>query len=349
MKNVITVSLVALLLGSTSVTAQSDFVDTKPVGLVTHTLKSGQFNLIGLTLHQPIIASGSITAASSDNNGTPADISDDFSVFTDSAINFGVTLTAGTTYILEITDAADAGLNGTLQEVTVWSGNTITTPQDLFADGLVVGDRYQLRAASTIADVFGATNTAGLSSGTSATVADNIYLPTELGFDVYYYSTGGFFTVGWRKIGAGNADFANQPIFPADGFYILRRGSDLDITHTGAVKLDDTILAVTRQFTFFSGLYPVGSTLDSSGMVEGLKGGASASVADQVFIQNPILGGFDVYYYSTGGFFGIGWRKVGEGSTDFRDAELPSAFVIGRDGDDDFNLKIAAPEGYENL
>lgn len=334
MKNTTILTLAAMLLGPAGAFAQSSAY-TKPAGFVTHTLKAGQFNLIGLTLHQPVTVSGAFETVS----GTS---------LTDSQVNFSSALTTGKTYILEITDANDPALNGTIQEVTEWNGNTLTTPQNLAADGLVAGDKYQIRAASTIADVFGAANETGLQGGASSGVADNVYLPTASGFDVYYYSTGGFVGVGWRKVGGGSTDCANQPIFLADGFYVLRRGDDLDFVVTGAVKVEDTSLAITKEYTRVSGIFPVGSTFASSKLELGLTGGASSGVADNVMVQIP-AGGFDVYYYSTGGFVGVGWRKVGAGNTDQSNVELPSAFIIKRVSDTDFNLKLNKPTEYENL
>jgi len=121
MKYTTITTLAALLLGSAGAIAEEAY--TTPAGFVTHTLKAGQFNLIGLTLHQPVLVSGEFTAVSSDDNGTVGDTTDDFSVLTDSDVNFATALTSGTTYILEITEASDTDLNGTIQEITVWSGS----------------------------------------------------------------------------------------------------------------------------------------------------------------------------------------------------------------------------------
>jgi len=143
MKNTIKLTIVALFLGVSSLMAQdSTTAYTKPSGFVTHTLKAGQFNLIGLTLHKPVTVAGTFTAVSE-------------TTLTDSNVDFGSVLTAGKTYILEITDAADSALNGTIQEITSWSGNAITTPVDLVAYGLSVGDKYQLREVATLQQIFG--------------------------------------------------------------------------------------------------------------------------------------------------------------------------------------------------
>ncbi|MEJ6778875.1 MAG: hypothetical protein QNK86_05310, partial [Akkermansiaceae bacterium] len=288
MKYTTITTLAALLLGTAGAFAQSTAY-TMPSGFVTHTLKAGQFNLIGLTLHSPITVSGAFETVS----GT---------TLTDTSVDFTTALTAGKTYILEITEnTVDPSLVGTIQEITSWTATMLTTPQDLDADGLAGetavgandGAKYQLRAATTISDVFGATNTAGLEGGTASALADNIYLPNSSGgFDIYYYSTGGFVGIGWRKVGSGSTDFSAQPLVFVDGLYVFRRGAvDLSLVNTGSVKVSDTTVAVTGQFTFVGGIFPVGSTLDSSKIKDSVTGGTASSAADNIMVQNS-TGGF---------------------------------------------------------
>lgn len=45
----------------------------------------------------------------------------------------------------------------------------------------------------------------------------------------------------------------------------------------------------------------------------------SNSTADQVQLLDPATGGFETYFYSSGGKPGIGWRKIGGGSSDQKD------------------------------
>ena len=53
--------MAALLLGASGLYAVETTAYTKPSGFVTHTLKAGQFNLIGLTLHDSISVAGKFT------------------------------------------------------------------------------------------------------------------------------------------------------------------------------------------------------------------------------------------------------------------------------------------------
>lgn len=169
MKYTTIITLAALLLGTAGASAQATAY-TKPSGFVTHTLKSGQFNLVGLTLHEPISVAGAFETVS----GT---------TLTDTGVNFTTALTAGKTYVLEITEnTADPSLVGTIQEITSWTATTLTTPQDLGADGLAGetsggandGAKYQLRQAVTLQQIFG--SPPALKSTASSASSDVIWV-----------------------------------------------------------------------------------------------------------------------------------------------------------------------------
>ena len=327
------IALSAFLLSAAGLHAQAF---TSPVGYVTHTLKAGQFNLIGLTVHNPIEVTGDFESVS----GT---------TLVDNDASFNTVLTAGSTYILEVTSGS---LTGTIQEFE-WTANssptTLVTSDNLGSDGLSANDTYQIRRAATISDIFGATNDRGLLGGTASSIADNIYIPNaQSGFDIYFYSTGGFFGTGWRRVGDNSVDHKDQPIFMTDGFYIFKTVSDLEFVVSGAVKVEAVDLALTQEFTFLSGVFPVGSTLASSLLGDSLVAGTASAVSDNILIQQSD-GTFSTYYFSTGGFFGVGWRLVGGGTTDQSNVDLPSAFVIRRVSNNDVNVGLSAPAGYDSL
>ncbi|BDS06133.1 hypothetical protein NT6N_11730 [Oceaniferula spumae] len=333
MKNTTITTLAALLIGSASAFAQ-DSAFTKPAGFVSHTLKAGQFNLVGLTLHQPVVVSGELD----DVNGQ---------VLGDDEVNFGTSLEAGKTYILEITEASDSTLVGTIQEVTVWNNNEMTTPQDLDAQGLVSGDKYQLRAAATISDVFGAANSAGLlpTDEFKADEADLIYVPNGAGFDTYFYSdlTG---ATGWFKSDFSPAD--NTPIPYMDSILILRRAAtDLKLVVTGSVKTVAATLALgAGQFNYVSATFPVGSTLGNSGLEANLTATDEfkADEADIVYMPNG-TGGYDTYFYSNLAT-APGWFK-----SDFSPAtnvEIKPGIIILRRGAA-VNATVNPPSTYNNL
>ena len=333
MKYIATTTLIALLWSSATIHAQSSY--TKPVGYVTHTLKAGQFNLIGLTLHEPVIISGAFETVAT-------------TTLTDDDVTFDTRLTTGKTYILEIKDAENASLNGAVQQVTSWSGNTLTTPDDLGTDGLVDGDSYQLRASVTIADIFGTNNEAGLAATSNYSIneADVVYIPNGNGFDRVFYSSAASDS-GWYT-----SDFtpaADIPIPYMDAVLVFRRGgvADLDFVVLGSVKLTVTSLALKGgDFNYISTVFPVGSTLGNSGLQDSLKATSEKNpdLADLVYMPDG-SGGFNAYYYSNA-----------EGDLDWYSLEgekassvpMQSGIIIYR-RDEAMNAAITPPASYSDL
>ena len=324
--------LAGLLLSSAAVHAQTpDY--SRPFGYVKHTLKAGQFNLIGLTLHKPVIISGAFEKVA-------------MTTLTDNDVDFGARLTAGKTYILEITGAAEQSLNGAVQQVT-WSGNTLTTPDELGSDGLGVGDKYQLRAAVTIADLFGASNEAGLAATSKYSIneADVVYIPNAKGFDRVFYSSAageeGWYTSDFMPAG-------NIPIPYMDAVLVLRRGvADLDFVVFGSVKLTVTSLALTGgDFNYISTIFPVGSTLGNSGLETSLRGTSdkNPNLADLVYMPDG-AGGFNAYYYSNAEG-DLKW--YGLDGKDASNIPMQSGIVIYRRGTAK-NAVITPPASYSDL
>jgi hypothetical protein len=323
--------LVALLAPAGAQTATSPIV-----GYTTQTIKSGQFNLIGLTLHEPAVAAGTLEVVGA-------------SSVTDTGAGFGTLLTAGKTYILEIVDTASP-LNGIIQEIGAWSGDNLTTTQNLSVLGVAAGTKYSLRAAPTLNDLLGASNTAGFTGSATfnSNEADLVYVPNGTGgFDRYYYSTYVGYT-GWYNA-TNNAAAGTTPVVYADGILIFRRtGADLSLVISGTVKTTVTKLALAAgQFNYISSVFPVGSTLGNSGMASNLTGSANfnSNEADLIYIPDG-TGGYNRYYYST--YVGYtGWYNA---TTNIPSDTVPlsSGIIILRRGAA-VNVVINPPSSYSAL
>jgi len=324
--------MATLLLGSSGLMAQSTAY-TKPSGFVTHTLKAGQFNLIGLTLQESVIVTGDFTEVSG-------------SALTDSNVDFDTVLTSGDTYVLEITNAGSNNLNGMAQEFSAWAGNDITLTSGI--SGLAIGDTYQIRRVPTISDIFGANNAAGLqaSSNFAPAEADVIYVSQGSAFLKYYYSDNAALTGWFDSAGQPSGD---APLTYLDSLLILRRGStDLSVVFTGTVKTITSSLSLEgASYNYVSTVFPVGSTLGNSGLQNGLTATPNfvPTEADWVYIPDG-SGGYDIYFYSTlpGA---IGWFKKA-GATDATNVELTSGVIIYRRGSAT-GVKINPPVGYSGL
>jgi hypothetical protein len=336
MKTLIPLTAFAALIASGISPAQTPAY-SKPSGYVTETFKAGQFNLFGLTLNNSPIVSGTLTSLTS-------------TTASDSTKDFGSLLSGGKTYILEIVQE-DSPAFGSIAEVTAWSGGAITTtPTDLTLIGAASGNKYTIRLAPTISDVFGASNSAGLLAGNTST-ADILWISDGGGnLSRYYYATASFpITAGWRRIGGGNADSAAIPIIYADGMILQRRGgTDLELVLTGAVKTTPVVYPLTGgAFNYLGAVFPVGSTLDSSGLQAQVTPG-NPNTADIVWVPNG-TGGYNRYYYATASFpITVGWRSIGGGNADRKDDPLTSGVIVQRRGAT-ANVKISPPASYSNL
>lgn len=350
MKQLGILTLAAAVACAATAFGQTNTAYTKPSGYVTHTLKAGQFNLVGLTLHEPVVASGVLEAVVSNNNGTPSDASDDYSVLTDDQVNFSSVLTTGQTYILEITEAADANLVGTIQEVTAWDDNTFTTPQDLYAEGLRTGDKYQIRTSTTLQHIFG--EPAVIKGSGAVGSADVVWVPDgNGGFTRYFYKIplgGG--EGSWHNANTNTAVAGGVPLIYADAVMVQMKAAspEVNLVVTGTVKTGKVSLAVFNGFNLLSVVYPVGSTLQNSGIESQLKSTASVGSSDVIWLPDG-NGDFTRYYYRTPlGGGASSWYNASTNSEVSDPVTLPSAIFVQRK-DAARNLEVTPPPSYGNL
>ena len=321
-------------IAATAVVSSFGQVTTKPVGFVTLNLQTGN-NFVGFSLQPSAAFSGAFTVSATDRKHiflTNATVTDD---------QFNG---AAGSYVIEVTTAgANEGLNTVITD-TIATGAEVVL-QDALPAGVADGSTLTVWKLRTIADAFGATNSAGLTAGTSTT-ADLILLPnTSGGFDQYFYSSGGIPGIGWRKVAGGTTNQANVPLYYSDGFVIAAKSAK-SVTVTGEVKSGKTTVVLETGNNLVANLCPVnaagtnpsteGRTLGNSGLytgnsTTGLLAGTS-STADLVLISNG-AGGYNQYFYSSGGIPGIGWRQVAGGNTDRSTVALPDGcYLIVRRG-----------------
>jgi hypothetical protein len=302
---------------------------TTPVGYVTQTLKPDIANLIGLTVHSPTVAAGVIDAESS-------------SSVTDNEVNFTTLLTGGTTYVLELP-------GGVIQEVTSWTAGTLNTPQDITASVTPLTTAYKLRKASTVADVFGATNSAGiLSTATGdASTCDNVLLVNASGtaFDTVFYFDDGTAT-GWYDLDFN--EVSNRAIVYTDGLYVRRlAGSDINLVISGEVKTTPTTTVLIPGNNFAGSVYPAGSTLANSGISASLIPSTDGSTDSCDIVLLPKAdGSYGTYFFFNDGT-ASGWYDL-----DFNDSnatELTSGLVVQSKSLVNKNATLSAPPSYSSL
>ncbi|HCN77388.1 MAG TPA: hypothetical protein DIT13_09380 [Verrucomicrobiales bacterium] len=243
------------------------------------------------------------------------------------------------THAVEIVSSGAGQGFTTIVTATLSTGNQLTLQEEVPA-GVADGASLKVWRLWTLADVFGADNSAGLAGGETPGQADLILLPNGTGFDKYFYSTGGAQGVGWRQVDGGTTDQADVPVFVSEGAAIIARAAK-SVVVIGQVKPGVTKVSLQTGNNYVANLCPVnaagegasveGRTLGNSGLAEGMAGGTASSLADLVLLWNG--SGYDQYFNSTGGPLGAGWRKVGAGSTDQSSVPLPDgAYIILRRG-----------------
>lgn len=305
---------------------------TKPVGYITQNLSPGGFNVVGLSIHQPVVASGKFETLS----GT---------TLTDADVNFGSVLTQGKTYVLEI-KSTNSAVDGIIQEVTAWNGNGITTQVDLPANfGLTLSDSYTIRAAYTIEEIFGTTATV-LSKGPNAasSLSDIIWLSDGPGSFSRYYIRSSDSTV---RNALTNAAAPNTAVVYTDGILVEKRNGSAALLVSGEVKTTSTVAVVSKGFNLLSVVYPAGTTLQNSGIAATIGKGpnAASTLSDVVWISTG-LGSFDRYYMRSSDST---WRNAQTNAAAPADLPLSSSIYIEKKSEGSSNLKMTPPAYYSDL
>lgn len=268
---------------------------TTPVGYVTQSLAANQFNLVALTVNQPTIAAGILDTVTASPNSV-----------SDTQINFTTTLAAGATYVLELND-------GTVQEITAWSGSVLTTPDNITAKVTPGTTAYKLRKASTVSDVFGATNSAGLTPSADGSLGgvDQILILNSAGsFDTVFYFNDGAGTQGWFD--AGFADATNKPIVYPDAFFVQKAASASSLVVSGEVKIKPTSGILNNGYNYVGGASPAGLTVQGTGLQAFLTPSTDGDLAnaDLLLLQKPD-GTYTTCFYFNDGAGTQGWFDDG--------------------------------------
>jgi formylglycine-generating enzyme required for sulfatase activity len=309
---------------------------TPPLGYTTQSLSKG-VNVLGITLHNPTLASGIFSAVA----GT-----------TLSAPDLGLSPATGRTYILEITSGTLAGVVQEIPAASI-SGTNITTSQNLATLGLAVGNSYNLRLAPTLEDIFTTTplNNGGILHATiNPSTADVVSIPNGAGgYDRYYLRSGA--TPAFRSV-ATNLATPNVPVIYVDGILIDKKNTTAaTLVSTGEVKTSGSNTVVVKGINPVGVVAPVGLNLFNVGLEDDLLATLSSSTADIVWVQQPNLI-FRKFYRRSG--VGGGWRDLANPSVNLTQAQAEAvtfsgAVIIERRGNNAINVDLNIPTFYSNL
>lgn len=314
--------------GTSAVFAQST-VSTPIVGFNTLNIRAktggnNALSFISLNLTRPKVLSGIIGTKGLNGSGQTV------ITFATSAFNVNQFNAATNRHYFQVKSGSNSGLNS---EVVATTPNTITLADNL--DAVLESNitSFDIIPYWTLSTAF--PSAAGLKTGTSATVADNltvVEIPSGVSQSYFFHSS---FNQ-WRK---GTTDSSHVIIPPGSGIMITRKeATSVGVVLSGQVPTGPTQADIvggsstSTRLTYVANPYPIASrTLGTSGLYTGnastgLVGGTSATAADNVTIYDPSTGVANTYFYHTS--FNQ-WRK---GTTDSSNITIPdgAAIVISR-------------------
>ena len=319
---------------------------TDPVGFIDLSVSgpatAGAYtlSLISPTLTQPILWQGAITVIS----GTTITVGN--APWSANQFNGA----AGSHYV-EIVSTATPANSGTLSDITGTTASTITT-QDNLSTRAAVGDIVRIRKDVTIADLLGATNSAGLlSSAGDATTADEVLIYSGASSTSYFYYTGPGLPAGWYN--STTFDSAGGiAIAPSEAVVIKRKAvGNVTISFSGSVKTGNTLIPIVNGLNVLGTASAKGLTLATSGLYTGnnatgvMPSSADATTADEIILYSGTSQ--TSYFYYTGPGLPAGWYN----STSFDSADniaiVPgTAFVLRRKGGAPFNWALPSPTSF---
>lgn len=317
---------------------------TDPVGFIDLSVSGGsiadpKLSLISPTLTRPVLWQGAITAIS----GTTITVSG--AAWAASQFNG-----ANGSHYVEIISATDTTKSGALSDIAATTTSTITTADNLTAPVAfaAVGDSIKIRKHVTIADVFGANNTAGLKGSDDVGTADEILVYDAATPSTYWYydgSAGG--AAGWYDLLFNAA--GNVPIGPNEGVVVKRKtAGDVTFSVSGAVKTGNTLIPIKNGLNVLGTVSAKGLTLATSGLVSGtaaLQKSDDIGTADEVIIYSPTS--LLTYWYYDGTAGGTpGWYDLLFNAAGSVNIAPGSAFVVKRKTGAAFNWALPAPSSF---
>jgi uncharacterized protein (TIGR02597 family) len=283
----------AVAAGSHAQTATTD-----PVGYITVNVKAaGTLSFVAPSLVNKVEFSGVASAA------TATTISVSGAPFVANA--FDPNATGKAQYYVEITNGAGEGAWTNITDNTT---NQVTVADDMSSLVTAGTTTIKIRKHVTIADMFGATNSAGLKSGDQIAAADEIKVlnsETKAITSIFFYDDGA--TQAW--VDADFAEVPDYPIEPQQGLYINRKvATPISFVRVGHVKTGKTMLTSDPGINIVAVPRAVGSafTLGTSNLTNAgaqtgrVKSSDQIGTADVLKIQQASGALKEFFHYNDG-------------------------------------------------
>ena len=280
------------------------------VGYMQISIPAGRASLVSFPLGSAPITSGIFSGKSGNVLSTSASLAALPSALANSSNE--------PAYYAEVTSGPNSGL---ILEITAKTTGSITVGD---ASSLTGNESFQIKKFTTLGDVLGAGNSAGLLGGDSVTNADVVWAVANGAWKQYFFYDDGFGgeidPLQWQTPGS-IGDKSDTRIDPDQGVLIVRKaGSNRTVTVTGTVKTTATISPLLNGAQIITNPYPTDKTLgtlnlrtgnSSTGLVEG------DSVNNSDVIYNLDNGAWKQYFVYNDGFGGeidpVQWQTPGSG------------------------------------
>lgn len=297
-------------------TSTSETYVASATTILGKTTSASQLTYFGLRMVQPTVAGGTVTALGA-NSLTDANANWSNGQFNGANGSFYVEFANG--LIADITN-------------TDPTTHTLSLPGDVRA-AVSVGDAYKIRRHSTLADVFGPNNEAGLTGGGNPAAADNVVLLDDQtqNLQMYFYCNVSGYT-GWYS---GSFQPANNVVvYPEQGVVVSRKTAGSMARYiSGVCKTGPTLAPISPGLNLLGTVHSVaGMTLSSLNLytgnpATGLVGGSNPAAADNLVI--PSATGMDLYFYcNVPGY--LGWYDGAFNPAGNKIVPPGSAFYIKR-------------------
>lgn len=286
-----------------TVRGQSDMLPmSRTVGSVSLTLPINATTLVALP-NVKIVADGTVSAvAGSDLTlaSTPSALPD----------------VSGGGYAIKIINrssqaAGSTNAYGLSATITAQASQVVTAALSTAPN---VGDSFVIYELSTLADIFGASNSAGLNGGATPAEADIVNLTSGGEIVGYFYSTT---ANAWKLVSAPEGASQNDTVIESgSGIMVTRRnaGTEVTLRLAGEIIGGRQVVSVASGFSIVNNPFLVPTTLASSSLQQYITGGTGPGVADIIYLESE--GELTGYYYKTSGVGGTGWRALGDNVTD---------------------------------
>ncbi len=262
-------------------------------------------NLVGLPFLGNVVVSSEVLETR--DNGNLIEVPQD-------AVKF---LDPNNLYFFEVESGDALGAVALIRQVASSQDRGVLMLSEGFSSDLKDGDRFVVRAASTIESVFGKNNLSLLASTGQFSTSDQVSIPNgEGGYDQYAYLTQSDGQGGWYSAQSGErVDAGGVVIYPQDCIKVKRVFSQPAFLAVSGVCKESPLEVrlferVSHLSIVFSGGSTLSSLLDRSGQpgvlrADTIEAAATVGEADLIKVQKSD-GNHAIYWYCSGRQ--RGWR-----------------------------------------